>query len=216
MKTTLRTLFFSLVGFSAFTFGPTAQPRGEERLQTVNTGTGYALCGSCDVPKALSDLVTLASKDEPGDRMILSGTIYKEDGVTPASGITLFLYQTDAGGYYHRPKEDVFAPKLHGWLRTSKDGRYEIRTIKPGPEVLAAGEPAHIHAQVFGPGVTEHFLKEFWFEGDPRIKPNENKVRSELGRFSSIVRLTKDKSGVLVGHRDIRLKQTDRWHYQDD
>jgi protocatechuate 3,4-dioxygenase beta subunit len=194
----------------------TAQAQGEEKLQRVNTDVGYALCGSCTVPKGISSQVTLASKDEPGDRMILSGTIYKEDGVTPASGITLFLYQTDAGGYYHRPQEDVFAPRLRGWLRTGKDGQYEIRTIKPIPEVLAPEEPAHIHAQVFGPGIAEHFLKEFWFEGDPRIKSHEYEKLSKLGVYSPIVHLTKDKSGVLVGRRNIRLRQTERWKYQDN
>ena len=196
--------------------GATAQAQNEEKLQRVNTGVGYALCGSCTVPKDVSSEVTLVPKDEPGERMILSGRIYKEDGVTPASGVMLFLYQTDAGGYYHRPKEDVFAPRLRGWLRTGKDGRYEIRTIKPIPEVLAPGEPAHIHAQMFGPSIAEHFLKDFWFDGDPRIKSNEYEKLSKLAVYSPIVHLTKDEKGVLVGQRNIRIRQTERWKYQDD
>jgi len=196
--------------------GEAVQAQEREKLQTTTTGAGLALCGSCTAPKDISSQVTLASQDEPGDRIIVSGTIFKEDGVTPAAGITLFLYQTDAGGYYHRPNEDVFDPRLRGWLRTGKDGRYEIRTIKPIPEVLAPKEPAHIHAQVFGPGIAEHFLKEFWFEGDPLIKPYENEKMSKLGVYSPILHLTKDKSGILVGRRNIRLKQTERWKYQDD
>ena len=214
--TILRTLPPLLISLSAFVLGATAQAQGEEKLQRVNTGVGYALCGSCTVPKDVSSEVTLVPKDEPGARMILSGRIYKEDGVTPASGVTLFLYQTDAGGYYHRPKEDVFAPRLRGWLRTGKDGRYEIRTIKPMPEVLAPDEPAHIHAQVFGPGIAEHFLKEFWFDGDPRIKSNEYEKLSKLAVYSPILHLTKDENGVLVGQRNIRIRQTERWKYQDD
>ncbi len=197
-------------------FGWAAPANEGEKLQRAKTGAGYALCGSCTVPKDISSQVTLAPKDEPGDRIIISGTIYKEDGVTPAAGITLFLYQTDAGGYYHRPKEDVFDPRLRSWLRTGKDGRYVIHTIRPIPEVLAPEEPAHIHAHVFGPGIAEHFLKEFWFEGDPRIKPDENEKMSKLGVYSPILHLTRDKSGVLVGRRDIRLRQTASWKYQDD
>jgi len=42
----------------------------------------------------------------------LSGTIFRGDGITPAAGITLFLYQTDAGGFYLRPQEDVLRPTL--------------------------------------------------------------------------------------------------------
>jgi protocatechuate 3,4-dioxygenase beta subunit len=214
--TMLRTLPPLLISLSAFVLGATAQAQGGDKLQRVNTGVGYALCGSCTVPKDVSSEVTLVPKDEPGERMILSGRIYKEDGVTPASGVTLFLYQTDAGGYYHRPKEDVFAPRLRGWLRTGMDGRYEIRTVKPAPEVLASDEPAHIHVQIFGQGIPEYFLREFWFEGDPHIKSNEREQLSKLATYSPIIRLTKDKDGVSVGRRDIRLRPTGHWKYQND
>ena len=204
-----------LLSLTSFILRDVAQGQ-DGRMQIANTGVGSALCGSCAVPENISSQVTLASKDEPGDRIILSGTIYKEDGVTPAAGVTLFLYQTDAGGYYHRPKEDVFSPRLRGWLRTGKDGRYEIRTIRPFPEVLAPEEPGHIHAHVFGPGIAEHFLREFWFEGDPRIKSEDKEKMIKLGAYSSIVRLSKNKNGGLVGRRDIRLRQTEPWKYQAD
>ena len=207
---------FLLANLSVFVVNVTAQSKSAEKPQRAYTGVGYTLCGSCSVPKDISWQVTLTSKDEAGDSMILSGTIYKEDGVTPASGITLFLYQTDAGGYYHRPKEDTFAPRLHGWLRTGKDGRYQIRTIKPAPEVLVPEEPAHIHVHVFGQGIPEHFLREFWFEGDPRIKSDDYEKLSKLAAYSPIVHLTKDRRGVLLGGRDIRLRLTKRWKYQND
>jgi len=69
----------TLVSLSAFMFGGAAQAQEGAKLQTANTGAGYALCGSCTVPKDISSQVTLAPKDEPGDRIIVSGTIYKEE-----------------------------------------------------------------------------------------------------------------------------------------
>jgi hypothetical protein len=33
----------------------------------------------------------LVTKEEPGDHIILTGIIYKEDGITPDSGITMFV-----------------------------------------------------------------------------------------------------------------------------
>jgi protocatechuate 3,4-dioxygenase, beta subunit len=189
--------------------------RGLE-VQSTRTGTGYALCGSCSIPREIASKVWLTANDEPGEPIILSGTIYREDGATPDSGISMFLYQTDSEGYYHRPTENVFHPRLVGWLRTGKDGCYEIHTIKPAPEVLAPKEPAHIHAHVFGKGMPEHFVHEFWFQGDSFISPGDQKRLSQLGTFSPIVTLTKGMDGILRGTRDIRMRPAPAWKCQSD
>lgn len=186
------------------------------RFQRARTEEGYAICGSCTVPKNLSSAVSLAPKGEAGDAIVISGTIYKSDGIIPDSGIILFLYQADAGGYYHRPKEDVFDPTIHGWLMTGKDGRYEIHTIKPAPEILATDEPAHIHAQIFGNGMPEHFLPEFWFEGDSLITASDSVKFAKLGDFSPIVKLTKGKDGILRGTRNIRVNPAPPYKYETE
>jgi protocatechuate 3,4-dioxygenase beta subunit len=160
--------------------------------------------------------VRLAAKAEPGESIVLSGTIYKEDGVTPDSGVILFLYQTDAGGYYHRPEENVFHPRICGWLRTGPDGHYEIQTIKPAPEILAPDEPAHIHAQIFGNGMPEHFVHEFWFRDDTRISTKDSKHFTHLGKFSPIISLTKGKDGILRGVRNIRVRPAPAWMYEEE
>ncbi len=185
-------------------------------LQTRPTGQGSALCGSCTVPDYISSLALLVGEDEPGERMILSGTVYKSDGVTPDSGITLFVYQTDAGGYYHRPEEDVFHPRIVGWLRTGSDGRYEIHTIKPAPEILVPTEPAHIHVHIFGRDMPEHFLHEFWFQGDANISGSELKEFSLLGEFSPIVHLKQGADGIWRGTRNIRVKPAPAWRYESE
>ncbi len=193
-----------------------AQTQQQVELQRKYTGKGYSLCGSCNVPKNVGSNVTIANDIEPGDRMILSGKIFKEDGVTPDSGITLFVYQTDAGGYYHRPKEDVFHPKIFGWLRTGKDGTYEIRSIKPAPEVEVPNEPAHVHVHIFGKGMEEHFLHEFWFRDDSRIPANDMKRLTALGTFSPIVTLTKGGDGIWRGTRNIKVRPAAHWKYEED
>ncbi len=180
------------------------------------TGSGYSLCGSCTVPKEISSTLHLTSMSEPGEPIILRGTIYKEDGITPDSGITLFLYQTDAGGYYHRPQEDVFHPRIFGWLRTGRDGKYEIHTVRPGPEVLTPKEPAHIHVHVFSKDIPEHFLHEFWFQADTNISAAERKKFSALGDFSPIVTLEHGKDSIWRGSRNVRLRPAARWKYEDE
>jgi protocatechuate 3,4-dioxygenase beta subunit len=212
MKT--RRYLFEVLIVAQVTASQAAAPLEGRVFQRAHTDKGFAICGSCQVPQNISAGVTLNPVGEPGQQIVVSGTIYKSDGVTPASGITVFLYQADAGGYYHRPKEDVFSPRLYGWLRTGKDGHYEIRTIRPEPEVLAPDEPAHIHAHVFASGIPEHFLHEFWFAGDPRIKPKELARLNGLGRFSPIVHLAKGKHGILNGTCDIKLNPISAYHYE--
>jgi protocatechuate 3,4-dioxygenase beta subunit len=194
----------------------TGEAQQEIKLESRATGTGYALCGACTVPEGISSHARLAPAGEPGERIILSGTVYSADGVTPDSGVTLFLYQTDAGGYYHRPKENVFRPRLLGWIRTGRDGRYDIETIKPAPEILASDEPAHIHVHIWAQGMPEHFLHEFWFALDSRIPAGDRKRLARLGSFSPIVQLTKGSDGVSRGVRDIRVRPAPPWKQEPD
>ena len=211
-----RLLLFILFLYCAGGYTCTAQINERIKIESRSTGEGNALCGSCTIPKNISWRVRLASKDEPGEPVVLTGTIYKKDGVTPDSGVTLFIYQTDAGGYYHRPEENVFRPRILGWLRTGHDGHFEIQTIMPAPEILAPNEPAHIHAQIFGYGMPEHFLHEFWFRGDSRIPEEEMKRSAQLGSFSPIVTLTKGKDGISRGVRNIRVQPAAAWEYEEE
>ncbi len=135
--------------------------------------------------------------------MVISGLLYKADGKTPAPGMTLFVYHTDAEGYYNYTK-DPFQPRLYGYMKTDGGGRYEFRSIKPAmyPD---HSEPAHIHVHVFGPDYSEQFLPEYWFDGDPKLSAKDIAENQAKGRFSAIVRLTKDANGVLRGTRDLRL-----------
>ena len=135
--------------------------------------------------------------------MEISGTIYQGDGRTPAANVFLFVYHTDATGHYD-PEDDPFAPRLRGWLRTGKDGHYSFRSIRPAPYPNHS-EPAHIHAHIWSDTMPEHFLPEYWFEGDPLIPRTDAARFKDLASFSPIVKLTRGSDGVWRGGRDIRL-----------
>lgn len=166
---------------------------------------GRMPCGSCRLPATLSWQATITPPSEPGESLLISGTVHEPDGVTPAFEITVFVYHTDANGHYNS-RDDALDPRLHGWVRTASDGRYEFRTIRPGPYPQVT-TPAHIHVHVFGPGRPEWFIPEYWFEGDPLIPAKDRDLPARLGRFSPIVRLTKDSAGGWRGQRDIRLEK---------
>lgn len=131
------------------------------------TLSGGAPCGSCEAPNDLSWKTVIPPSDEPGEPLAISGTIYLPDGTTPAKGIVLFVYHTDATGYYNK-QDDASHPRLRGWMRTNADGRYEFRTIKPGA-YPHRNTPAHIHAHIYGPGYSERSIDDYWFKDDPRI-----------------------------------------------
>jgi protocatechuate 3,4-dioxygenase beta subunit len=151
----------------------------------------------------------IVSDNEPGEPLIVSGTIYAPDRRTPMDGITLSVYQTDATGRYSTQSGtggDNRNTRLHGSMRTNAEGRYEFRTIKPAP-YPGGNNPAHIHAFVSGPGYPEYWIDEYLFEGDPFITEGAHKKFTGVGTFSSILKLTRGGDGVLRGVRDIKVER---------
>jgi protocatechuate 3,4-dioxygenase beta subunit len=148
--------------------------------------------------------IVMVNADEPGEPLIVTGTIYAADGKAPVDGARLYVYQTDASGRYTR---NFFSrkPRLRGWMKTGADGRYEFRTIKPG---AYPGEriPAHIHATLAAPGQPEKWIEDFLFEGDPHVSPAAIAKAQGQGSFSNILKLARDPEGVWRAVRDIRLR----------
>jgi protocatechuate 3,4-dioxygenase, beta subunit len=153
---------------------------------------------------------TICPANEPGEPMILSGTIYTPDGRTPKPGITLSVYQTDASGVYStRSGEDQRNTRLNGKMFSNAEGKYEFRTIKPG-SYPGSRNPAHIHAYMSGPGYPEYWIDEFHFTDDPFISDEDKRKAAAQGLFSPILKLTRDSEGILRGVRDIKLERCSR------
>jgi len=140
----------------------------------------------------------LTSKDEPGEPLIVAGTVYAPDGKTPAPGITVYVYHTDAEGYYRKGANSSDNPRIKGTMITNSEGKYEFRTIKPGA-YPGGGNPAHIHYVLSGKDYAKQY-DEVMFEGDPYLTPRD---RSSI----SVRPLTRDKDGVWRCVYDITLKQ---------
>jgi protocatechuate 3,4-dioxygenase beta subunit len=171
-----------------------------------SAGFGSMPCSSCIAPKNITSQTMIASKDEKGEPLIMSGTIYQPDGTTPAEEIVLYVYHTDSTGYYSKD-DDPYNPRLRGWMKTGKDGKYEFKTIKPAPYPKRT-TPAHIHAQVYSSQIPEYSIDDYWFEGDPFITPEEKAKLTGRGGFNSIIKLTRGDDGILRGVRNIKLEST--------
>jgi len=150
--------------------------------------------------------VKIVSEQEPGEPLLVSGTIYSPDGKQPLPGITLYVYQTDATGRYSTSGGDNRGTRIHGVMRTDTQGRYEFRTIKPG-SYPNTRNPAHIHAYVSGPGYPEYWIDEYLFADDPFVKDDTKEKAKGQGAFSPIVTVTRGRDGILRAVRDIRIER---------
>ena len=148
----------------------------------------------------------IVSDTEPGEPLIISGTIYSPDGKQPMEGITLFVYQTDATGVYTTSGGDNRGTRIHGVMRTNADGRYQFRTIKPG-SYPNSRNPAHIHAYVSGPGYPEYWIDEYHFTDDPYISADEKARLGGKSSFSPILKLERGTDGILRAMRDIKIER---------
>lgn len=152
-----------------------------------------------------SSKITITSKDEPGERLTVSGVVYGADGKTPIAGASVYVYHTDATGVYTPgPVDDNRNSRLRGYMRTDALGRYEYTTIKPAPYPGSGGPPAHIHYHVNATGYRERVF-EIVFEGDPRINQQIRARAAQEGSAFSIRELSRDASGGLRCTQDIRL-----------
>ncbi|HKP37535.1 MAG TPA: hypothetical protein VJT71_11820 [Pyrinomonadaceae bacterium] len=148
----------------------------------------------------------IVSDSEPGEPLIISGTIYSPDGKQPMEGVKLFVYQTDATGVYTTTGGDNRGTRIHGVMKTNSAGRYEFRTIKPG-SYPNSRNPAHIHAYVSGPGYPEYWIDEYLFQDDPFVSSDDKAQALQKGSFSPILKLERGADGILRGVRDIKIER---------
>ena len=179
-------------------------------FQLISCGSKRLLAHSQDesdkaTPPSWS--IRITDDREPGEPMIVSGTIYSPDGRTPLEGITLYVYQTDATGRYSTSGGDNRNTRIHGQMKTNNQGRYEFRTIRPA-SYPGTKNPAHIHAYVSGPGYPEYWIDEYHFDDDPLVTNEMRQRASNLtGTFSPIIKTTKGSDGILRATRDIKIER---------
>jgi protocatechuate 3,4-dioxygenase beta subunit len=109
-----------------------------------------------------------------GQRLVVAGTVYRDDCRTPLAGASIEVWQTNAKGEYGPAQGtgDERCCYLAAALRTDGRGRYRFETVKPGHyRGEARPPPAHIHFEVRHPDAAG-LLTELLFEGDPALGPN--------------------------------------------
>jgi protocatechuate 3,4-dioxygenase beta subunit len=166
--------------------------------------------GAFEAPINVSWRTIIPPKSEPGEKLIISGTVYFPDGKTPAKDVIVYVYHTNNEGIYPKKGNEQGHGKYHGylrgWMKTDASGKYEFETIRPAPYETHDGEPAHIHYTLKHPDYPEYWLTGLWFSDDPRVSSYLDKIERD-GGLSNITTLTKDKNNILRGTRNIILQK---------
>jgi len=138
------------------------------------------------------------------DKIKITGTIYQADGITPAEGVELYIYQPDENGYYCIKKESDKRYVHHrASIKTDADGKYTFYTFIPGI-VHRSGALRHIHPVIKEEGKKEYDLNSFYFDNDPLLTKFRIKRLKKKGRDISILKLEKTND-MFVTTRDIIL-----------
>jgi len=123
-----------------------------------------------------AETISIATDTIPGKRIKVAGIVKNSEGNAVASAL-VYLYQTDSRGWYAadaphilQNEGDMRHARLFGYVKTDKDGKFELHTIKPAG-YPKSDLPAHIHIHVTADGYRS-FVNEFLFDDDERLVGN--------------------------------------------
>lgn len=171
-----------------------------------------APCDGCEAiltydKNSLTATDTLAGFDPQLKKLLISGTVYQADGRTPAAGVVLYLYHTNAEGIYPKRKEDTGWAKRHGYIRgsviTDKKGHYSFYTNQAG-NYPGRDAAAHIHPTLLEPNGKYYYVEDYYFEGDPFLTERELRPEAPRGGTVGVLQLT-PKGDLWIGQRDFIL-----------
>jgi len=159
------------------------------------------------MPVTIKSIDTSAGWTQKGQKLLVTGTIYKLDGKTPAPNVILYYYHTDINGVY--AGKQGLDPKvvrhgyIRGWVKSDANGKYAIYTVRPAPYPNTNFE-AHIHPSIKEPKIDkEYYIDEFVFDDD-KLLTSEKRKKLENRGGSGILRVFR-KGDLQIAEHNIIL-----------
>tara|TARA_R110002049_G_scaffold238400_2_gene411484 strand:- start:185 stop:772 length:588 start_codon:yes stop_codon:yes gene_type:complete len=153
----------------------------------------------------LSNIDTIPDYRSKTNKLKLTGIIYKNDGVTPAKDVILFVEQPNENGDFElRKKGDARYVFHRSWVKTDADGRYTFYTFVPGGD-RRYNQLQQIFPLIKEPSKPEYEIETFLFDEDPLLTKTCRKRMAKKGDTTRILKL-KTEDGILVAERNITLK----------
>ena len=215
MTTIFNMIFLGLLSLTFLSCGQTTSQRqvnqnnNHLQIDSCNNPDADISCCFINMPSSLTSIMAITQRDEPGDKLIISGTIFKSDGKTPYPNVILYAYHTDSKGYYSKNGTETGVQKwhgrLHGWCRTDNNGYYEIRTIRPA-RYPDNSMPAHIHAAIQKDNGQLLWITDYVFKDDSLVDEKYWSLLTNVGG-TGVVDINKISENIWAGKRDIILRQ---------
>jgi hypothetical protein len=147
-----------------------------------------------------NNVLVLAPKDEPGERLIVNFLITDKQTVEPLPNTEVYLYQANTNGEYHpSDPEDESTAKLSGVITSDDSGRFTLSTILPGEYE----EPGNRHIHI-------HYARADGYEQIGGVILFEDNVNDEVRRwanetgFGFIIDI-EELNGTLIGDFNLKL-----------
>ncbi len=158
------------------------------------------------MPTNINSVDTSPGWTQSGQKLLITGTIYKLDGKTAAPNVILYYYHTDINGVY--ANKQGLDPRVvrHGyirsWVKSDTNGHYAIYTVRPAAYPNSNIE-AHIHPAIKEPNIeTAYYIDEFVFDDDEMLT-GEKRKRLPNRAGSGILRLFKKGDLQITEHNII-------------
>jgi protocatechuate 3,4-dioxygenase, alpha subunit len=165
----------------------------------------------------------LAGRGAAGERVIIEGRVLDGDRA-PVGDAMVEVWQADAAGRYDHPEDRQekdrqgkgdhdrsLDPNFHGFGRTATDpdGRFHLRTIKPGPVTGSGDAPQapHINVSIFARGLLKRLVTRIYFPGEPLNDSDPLLSTLPVARGATLIARAEDGGAAeRVLHFDIVLQ----------
>ena len=173
------------------------------------------------MPRDLSAVAPILEHKPQGQPIRLSGRFFDSNGA-PVPSLIVEVWQANAYGRYRHPSDRSdrpLDPQFDGFarIRTTDDGFYELRTIKPGAHPVSEGSSLmrapHLRFTIFASGI-DRVVTQIFFADEPlnNTDPVLNCIADPSVRRRLVARREGDGEYLL----DIFMRGQDETPFFDD
>jgi protocatechuate 3,4-dioxygenase beta subunit len=155
----------------------TSTPTTSQSATAASTAVSEARCPPTPFGASVDESATVTlgpapgipETRAPGEPLTIVGTAFTSS-CEPLAGVTIHVWQTDGDGVYGpgHGTEELDCCFLQGTVRSAPDGRFQLRTSRPGHYKGAQpSPPAHIHIEARH--AEGDLMSEIVFADDPYL-----------------------------------------------
>lgn len=160
----------------------------------------------------------MARPGATGEHIVLLGHVYDGNGHLIRDSF-LELWQADSEGRYHSDYDLNKPFHSFGRTATTDEGEWQVKTVKPGVVLNAAGVPMapHVNISLFARGINIHLQTRLYFDDEApsnAVDPVLNLIEQPQRRQTLIAKRC-SVDGQLAYRFDIRVQGEDETVFFD-